>query len=144
MKNELCSMVDFVLAQPSEIQNRITSFESIHHYAVFLEEPLNISQFVPAIKVRDKWEVLELPKRLDQNDPYIEAVHARANLKLWQQYQTAKDNVIFEGFKLDGKFISHDQVSYLIDRLHYNTIQDLIKYKPTLTKKGLEVSGLNR
>ena len=101
--------------------------------------------FVPAIKVGDKWEVLEMPKdygtwiNLKRDNVYL-------SLNAWndcEQYQTAKDNVIFEGFELDGKFISHAQVSYLIDRLHYNTIQNLIKYKPTLTKKGIEVSGLN-
>lgn len=152
MKNELISMVDFVLATGETSINDIDDWDlwnSIYDYATFLNTPLNISMFVPAIKVGNEWEVLEMPeigrgKKYSVQDKSIKSQiwHSEWH-KRREQYQTAKDNVIFEGFDIDGKFISHNQVSYLIDRLHYNTIQDLIKYKPTLTKKGVEVSGLN-
>ena len=129
------------------------------NYATFLNTPLNISQFIPAIKVGDKWEVLEMP---EDYDTWINFKRDNIYLSLntWndcEQYQTAKDNVIFEGFEWENTsfkyevFFRHGITSLeittkCIKQIHVEsikTIQDLIKYKPTLTKKGLEVSGLN-
>jgi hypothetical protein len=155
MKNELISMVDFVLGRENWLDvYYYGEGVIILNYANFLNTPLNISMFVPAIKVGDKWEVLEMPlsesvvvdtvgsDRLnDRAKPYWDAwIHSV------KQYQTAKDNLLFRECILrefsDG--ISIDINGVLIKLVNIKTIQDLIKYKPTLTKKGLEVSGLNR
>ena len=142
-KKELISMVAFVGkkakqgVQAGRLYNKRQTdilFE-IYNYRTFLNLKLNISMFVPAIFEGGKWVVLEYahPKPTEDVEGYDKYV----------QYQTALDNVIFEGFEVDGKFISHSQFSYLIDRLHYSTIQDLIKYKPTLTPRGMKESGIN-
>ena len=152
MKNELISMVDRLLEINSHLKgnsdNRleVLSFWKCIKYANFLNTPLNISMFVPAIKVGDKWEVLEKPKKpMAWGGGWQIEMH-KYEIAL-EQYQTAKDNVIFEGFELNNQMIQ----SELVD-VKYSAIQDgeyvveeLLTYgKPTLTKKGLEVSGLNK
>ena len=149
MKNELISMVSFTLTHES---NSISEcLEGLWNYAKFLNQPLNISMFVPAIKVEDKWEVLEMPKECDLNSSWSDITNAYYDIP---QYQTAKDNVIFEGWTLANETQSVWAVYDSDNRLVFmkedgkcldgKTIQDLIKYKPTLTKKGLDDSGLNR
>lgn len=174
-KNELISMVDFVfrcdnLYPPMnelEVTNTVHEYGKIKNYANFLNQQLNISQFVPAIKVGDEWEVLEMPEYRDTKG-MSNAYSIDFNLgfdEAMEEYQTAKDNVIFEGFKvkwcksqLDGEeffgvtlngqwcggydnFIS----SYLKDDETVNGLNNLKgKLIPTLTKNGVEVSGLNR
>jgi hypothetical protein len=149
MEKKLISMVDFVLNIGKTIEKysytptmfNYKKIALIEKYATFLNQPLNLGMFVPAIEVDGKWEVLEEPESLKgfyetDKDGMIQE---RKDVK---QYQTALDKVLFEGFRVEGKFISNYQLSYLIDRLDYITIQDLIKYAPTLTAKGLKDSGL--
>lgn len=61
------------------------------------EQPLQPGYFVPY----KNGKVLEKPDSLDQNDPYIEAIHASSNLKEWKEYQKAKEGVIYDGYKLE-------------------------------------------
>ena len=148
MKNELISMVAYVLLGISECYK--DTYEYNTQYATFLNTPLNISMFVPAIKVGDKWEVLEMPIKPSYDNQINRFLH-QGDL---EQYQTAKEQCLFEGWTLANETQSvwavYDSDSRLIfikedgECLDGKTIQDLIKYKPTLTKKGLEVSGLNR
>jgi hypothetical protein len=145
MKNELISMVELIDQYRGKFYTKsyndltiemVQKLDLYENYANFLNTPLNISMFVPSIKVGDKWKVLENPN-LNMNLKNPDFKHL--------EYQTAKDNVIFEGCYIDewGTIITRWRVLYIED-LKDSTIQDLIKYKPTLTKKGLEVSGLNR
>tara|TARA_R110000772_G_C13215638_1_gene431354 strand:+ start:492 stop:905 length:414 start_codon:yes stop_codon:yes gene_type:complete len=69
-------------------------FEKCVNYANFLNQPLTLGMFVPCDL---EGNVLKEPQKLDQSDPYVEAVHANQNLKEWQQYQQAKERVLFEG-----------------------------------------------
>lgn len=160
MKNELISMVDFVLAEKikrsdKNVYKHATRFLFCEDYATFLNTPLNISMFVPAIKVGDKWEVIYEPtKNYWDIDLFVIKSAKKIYDKKLKQYQTAKDKVIFEGWTLANETQSvwsvYDSDNRLVfmkedgECLDGKTIQDLIKYKPTLTKKGLEVSGLNR
>ena len=66
---KLASMIDFVLATGETSVNKISDWEvwtSIHDYAEFLNQPLNLGMFVPAIEVEGKWEVLECPPSCDR------------------------------------------------------------------------------
>lgn len=163
MKNELISMVDFVQwikFEPPKTDESHSNhfgykFGAVCKYANFLNTPLNISMFVPAIKVGDKWEVLEEFNVVPYNGhtDSCDCLECNKMYKQYEQYQTAKDNVIFEGFYIvsgDCDLLYSGRQSFGIetnlDWKYYDgqTIQDLIKYKPTLTKKGLYVSGLNR
>lgn len=127
-------------------------------YTKFCHLTLNISMFVPAIFEGGKWVVLEEPKL------YIDKVVYEVVGTLNYEYQQAKDNVIFEGFEYDYTQVIEsvdpnitEDVFHLKNRLgkwqqfrsrvvfHGNrchTIQDLIKYKPTLTKYGQKQAGL--
>lgn len=160
MKNKLISMVDRVLNWEYDPTKSVDSqyfnkFRDYEKYATFLNTPLNLSMFVPAIKVGDIWEVLEEPNMRDYAEPdkiVLECSHNRYLIDC-EQYQKAKDNVIFEGWTLANEtqsvwavYDSENRLAFIKENgecLDEKTIQDLIKYNPTLTKKGLEVSGLN-
>lgn len=100
MKKELISMVDFVLGRENWLDvYYYGEGVIILNYANFLNTPLNISMFVPAIKVGDKWEVLEEPPHymaileLETRKDVIK--NSYGNI---YKYQTAKDKTLFTGF----------------------------------------------
>lgn len=152
--NKLISMVEFVLnlkcgLHPLEEYDVFTWHNLTNGYANFLNTPLNIGMFVPAVKVGGEWKVLEEPKHYKKwlnklNNPY------NLSSEKYKIFDEAKDNVIFEGCKVENRegtyFVYIDTMAMPIwaSWLDEKTIQDLIKYKPTLTKYGSEVSGLNR
>lgn len=137
----------------------------------FLNQPLNISMFVPAIFEGGKWVVLEKPYegqfeievntkcsgwaylKRDKEHGDFRYYDKIAYLKAVEQYKTALDNVIFEGFTSANTTKNVYQIYDNNYRLVFNkkkgtcldgtTIQDLIKYSPTLTAKGLKDSGIN-
>ncbi len=148
-KVELISMVKFVLAD-HEARNDNDAFEFsnlVLIYANFLNTPLNISMFVPAIEVNCKWEVLEKPKE----ENYIFGVGDKPRKMIvdpqydkdCEQYQNALDNVLFEGFTyVKGELWIGFNMIYQGFKFKDKIVQDLIKYKPTLTKQGQKLSGL--
>ena len=158
---KLVSMIDFVLNKEqartedeyfkegfySDCNARILS--QIFNYATFLNQHLNLGMFVPAIEVDGKWEVLEKPKESKYCLGDIHSGYFRRDL---EQYQQAKDKVLFEGFELgntttqsyavyndDSRLIFSKDSNLCLDE---KTINDLIKYAPTLTAKGQQLSGL--
>jgi hypothetical protein len=150
-KNRLVSMVDYIQwikFEPPKTDESHTNhfgykFGMVCKYANFINQQLNISQFVPAIFVGGKWEVLEMPSK--ENQP----VWLEDELNQLEQYQQAKDKVLFEGFECDKDFSNviknkDRDFALAISLLHKGTIQDLIKYNPTLTAKGLKDSGLEK
>ena len=148
---KLVSMIDFVLNKEqartedeyfkegfySDCNARILS--QIFNYATFLNQHLNLGMFVPAIEVDGKWEVLEMPTP-NISDSGNWNFQAREN-----QYQQAKDRVLFEGFEY-----SHNNVITLPNKVEFIdlddewTIEELTEFAPTLTAKGQELSGLNK
>ena len=167
--NELISMCDFVqwikFEPPKTDEDHSNhfgyKFGAVCSYANFLSTPLNISMFVPAIKVGGKLEVLEMP--IDYNDmqEYGSPHQIEQNDILHEQYQTALENVIFEGFevrKIDVEFtyiinpiynsiglnLMFNNITGSIVTQGIEIIENLLMFEPTLTKYGLELSGLNR
>lgn len=123
------------------------ALDLIFIYTHFCNLKLNLGMFVPAVIVNAKWEVLEEPEMFDL---YVNPTHKVYEMsEKWldkcEQYQTAKDNVLFEGFDY-----SHNDVITLPNKIGFIDLDDnwiieeLVELKPTLTKKGLEISGLNR
>lgn len=156
-KNELISMVDFVLMGIRECYK--DTFEYNTQYANFLNQPLNISMFVPAIFEGGKWIVLEMPEHFfEWSTRTLGTTLSEYELHIaspeCQQYQTALDNVIFKGFECEAIRERCGNVFYLVKDsdggniyVSWNnskTIQDLIKYKPKLAPRGMEQSGLNK
>tara|TARA_R110002167_G_scaffold106599_7_gene273257 strand:+ start:2147 stop:2578 length:432 start_codon:yes stop_codon:yes gene_type:complete len=141
-KNELISMVDFALTCEARKDNDPWEYaNSVLNYAEFLNTPLNISMFVPAIKVGDKWEVLEMPEYRDTKG-MSNAYSIDFNLgfdEAMEEYQTAKEQCLFE-----GDFTRNHIKSFAYHISRDRTIEYLVPFDITLTKKGVEVSGLNR
>lgn len=149
MKNKLISMVDMVLSHDNRhptIAKDAMKYCGIFDYAIFLNTPLNISMFVPAIEVDGKWEVLDMPTTSTR---FTNGLGKEIYSSL-EQYQTAKYKVIFEGCVLvDSELWCNAQkiAKFAFGEwifLESETIQDLIKYNPTLTPYGMELSGLNK
>lgn len=152
---ELISMTDFVLQKsestilPLTIQEtfkegaKITN--EIFMYAKFINQPLAIGMFIPC---DEDGNILDMPNN--------ETLHFAQKTK---QYKQAKEKVLFEGFKSTGRFkvsSGFEDFSFLKykngntqvyvtdytkeesnESLCY-TIQDLIKYKLTLTQNAIK------
>ena len=148
-ENRLISMVEFVDRQAENYENEHECFYFCVDYAKFLNQPLNIGQFVPAFFDGEKWVVLEEPKdyerylMMESDDNWIQLFGDWYNK--CRQYQQAKDNVIFEGWEMTVYvhgvwWVEKD--GYCVKSDNKWTIQDLIKYKPILTKYGQQQAGL--
>jgi len=150
---KLVSMIDFVLDHETLIDWNTTEFASweysndVNNYATFLNQPLNIGMFVPAIEVEGKWEVLEMPKEYELFTAYKGALVNNVSFDISRQYQQAKDKVLFEGVKcidVGNGFIITLKGDIMFTASHVNIIEDLISFEPTLTAKGQQLSGLNK
>ena len=104
---KLISMTDFVLEQYAiitvidEINDAKKLLNKIFNYANFLNQPLKLEMFVPC---DEDGNVLEEPKNYKQwerkalNTPYD------LDLIKYEQYQQAKEKVLFEGFEYGYKW----------------------------------------
>ena len=158
-ENRLVSMCNYITVEEGRDCDFEDSYYNMIQYKNFLNQPLNIGQFVPAFFDGGKWVVLEVPscegqvKFSDPNSPENKAIDKRYKDSK-EQYQQAKDNVIFEGFEVvqtnramynaltfnSCELIFHTEMGLFFK--DNQTIQDLIKYKPTLTKYGQQQAGL--
>jgi hypothetical protein len=152
-------MPDSVRELATEFANKL---DNITNYATFLNQPLNLGMFVPAIEVDGKWEVLDEPKNCVTNEDEKNICDSFCGNKLCdityhEQYQLAKDRVLFEGFEVEEykgtytliqvettKYWTFTNFNDRFKSLGLETIEDYVKYAPTLTAKGQELSGLNK
>ena len=109
----------------------------------FGKQPLNISMFIPAKLVDVKWVVLITPT--EDNPIY------------WsQEYLLAQSNVLFEGFEVKThslysvSIVDKDNVlhpfwekdnEWILSKGIF-TIEDLVRFKPTLTTTAKKQIGL--
>ena len=156
---KLVSMIDFVYSLDDNshtVLGDAFKYCLVREYANFLNQPLNLGMFVPAIEVEGKWEVLEEPICYGVGDEQYYGSRM-------DEYQQALDKVLFEGFELTkvddlGYYDLRNEAAIIevynpldaetefldiLDNGLYK-ISDLIKYAPTLTAKGQELSGLNK
>ena len=163
-KIKLPSMVEYVKLKSyfgmeiqslrHQIQNRANRFADCKNFANFLSQQPNIGMFVPAVEENGEWRILEAPNRSTHTNEECD------------QYATALDNVIFEGFELNQKDTSKleniicitlgkiqltfflKNKALFLDNLENNytteikTIEDLIPYSLTLTPKFAKELGL--
>ncbi len=158
---KLVSMIDFVGkkakqgVQAGRLYNKRQTdilFE-IYKYRTFLNQPLSLGMFVPAIEVDGKWEVLEEPKvgrdkKYSVQDKSIKSQiwHQNWHEKI-EQYQQAKDRVLFEGFEFIEKDVFTNDLIFNHNSRYtritvFSIIESLSDLEPTLTAKGQELSGL--
>jgi hypothetical protein len=141
-----------------EWQKKCEAFNKIITYASFLKQPLELGMFIVC---DEDGNVLDKPKKYDNwtNFDYSGTDIGFEDEKLCRQYQKAKEKVFFEGFKSTGRFKvssgfedfsflkynnGNTQVyvkDYTKEELNESlcyTIEDLIKYKLTLTENALK------
>jgi hypothetical protein len=114
---------------------------------ILFQQP-NISMFIPAVEENGEWRILEKPKQ------YLGALEFAVGKDYEEalQYQTALDNVIFEGFEVKDGLSICDEHSILHVFWNYEgkwklsqdirTLEDLTKYNLTLTPKLAKELGL--
>lgn len=103
MKNKLISMVDFVLSKSNlwvkdeSKYSDLNFIKSVCRYAEFLSLPLKLGFFIPC-------DENGVPIVEPNSDNYISNEYPTGeNGKYWsdlEQYQQARDRVLFEGFEL--------------------------------------------
>ena len=152
-------MVEYVKLQKENLKDYSLlslsrKFELCDNFANFLSQQPNIGMFVPAVEENGEWRILEAPNRSTHTNEECD------------QYATALDNVIFDGFELNQKDTSKleniicitlgkiqltfflKNKALFLDNLENNytteikTIEDLIPYSLTLTPKFAKEFGL--
>ena len=129
-------MVSFVLEQGNPSNTDSQFADKVMAYAHFLSQPLNIGQFVPAVFENGSWVVIE-----QKFYPASMSFSEEADLH-FKKYQQAKENVLFEGFEYfesenNGNTVYNKYLDFRLGLWYFNsrTIEDLVKYNLTLTKK---------
>lgn len=97
----------------------------------FLEQPLALWMFVPCGDDGNPFE-----EDGTDTDGYV------LDDVMFKEYQQAKERCLFEGFELiktenpevDGLLLYGEETIYPED---FNTIEDLVKYSPTLTQSAI-------
>lgn len=109
--NKLISMTNFILENYPKGAPAIL----FHNYAEFLKQILAIWMFVPAKLVDGVWIVLEEPNINEfKSKPFCESGLCKAYENEVKEHQEAKDRVLFEGFRLEGKYLWHKESLFMI------------------------------
>lgn len=142
-------------------KNYMVNYESIFNYAKFLKQPLTLGMFIPC---DEKGNVLEIPVnyeiwlKLHNND--VSSEKGTIGFLIHEEYQQAKENVLFEGFEIDimqcgHKYAVNNKLQIVNDKdnglyfleiysnkkpkeIFIKTIEDLIPYNLTLTKNAID------
>jgi hypothetical protein len=150
MENKLPTMVDFVKLQKEKYIkiNRTNEFACrVLDYVNFLSQQPNIGMFVPVVFEGGEWRVLEEPKKYvnicsNPSNELTKDIEFNYQVEL-EQYQTALDNVIFEGFQWNEKgYVFKNSIMFDEEFLENKTLEDLTKYNLTLTQKIAKELGL--
>lgn len=141
----LTGMTEFVLEQVKLLKagsiNILQFRNRMGDYAQFISQKLELWMFVPCKLVDGVWVVIEKPKRVFATSSTlannIEYTNYYYETEL-TEFQETKDRVLFEGFtQISGTSI----IDYL-KLFPNNTIEDLVKYKPTLTASAKKTLGI--
>lgn len=127
---KLIPMVDFVLEAHEAC---VSSTFDNYRYAKFLKQPINIGMFIPC---DEDGNVLEEPDSVGVGNQFY---YERA----LDQYQQAKERVLFEGFEIDEfNMLHHKETGIRYDLATVYTIEDIIHSEPTLTASAQKQIGL--
>jgi len=124
MENKLIPMVDFVLEQYKVKQSPYNFWKKTEKYANFLKQPLKLGMFLPC----DENDVPLVEPETWQICHNNSGTMSGADILLCQQYEQAKERVLFEGFDFDPHLTCE----------MYFTIEDLINLNLTLTPNALK------
>jgi hypothetical protein len=128
-------------------------WEKVINFANFLSQQPNIGMFVPAVFEDGEWRVLSKPI-FDFNNEYDGEKRREFAIAL-KEFETALDNVIFEGFEVDFKTSNIIAISNVVYNIWFykngivtinsqvlNTIEQLTSHNLTLTPKFAKELGL--
>ena len=112
------------------------------NYDNFLEQPLTLGMFVPCDKSGD---VIDNLSRYPSDQEYL-------NVELDEQYQQAKERVLFEGFEVTYKsnisiFINDVNIRFNLDgsiksNSVFLVVEDLLRRDVTLTESAIKQLGI--
>lgn len=148
---KLISMREFVLEQIEVKQSTSEFKETIVNYAKFLSQPLTLGMFVP---VDEEGNVLSEPEMYYRQTGFDE-VTPEYDAKEVEEYQQAKERVLFEGFTVeegmlkyndgDTPFITRGNLIFYDgdDIYQLFTIEDIVFYgeDPALTQQAIKQIG---
>jgi hypothetical protein len=154
-KIKLPSMVEYVKEQDKiEFISYDNLWEKVINFANFFSQQPNIGMVVAAVEEDGEWRILEKPRMRWKNseDRWGTSIETDE----WIEYQTALDNVIFEGFEIEqilnsGKIflINEDTIcltflnnSFFIEKNLITSLEQLTPYNLTLTSKFAKEFGL--
>jgi hypothetical protein len=163
-KIKLPSMVEYLdlielKLKNAKIDTEYQLLSNVLRVKDFVKQQPNISMFVPAVFEDGGWRILTKPIRPWQDSIIEEGLHQMYKEDL-HQYQTALDNVIFEGFEYDGSeegfiyvkngetlliFDTENKTLMLLNNMltdNITSIEDFIPYSLTLTPKFAKELGL--
>lgn len=144
---KLISMTDFVLEQSKLTGYDISDYDwiiRIVNYAKFLKQPLKLEMFVPC---DDGGNVLEHPIYTTNHSDECYCKGCEEETKrcsdLQDQYQKAKEKVLFEGFEVKRNYIMYYDFMYMMTyELENKNIESIIEKIPnntlTLTENALK------
>ena len=148
-KIKLPSMAEYVkLTERKRLKLFITETKLLGYdknlkFANLLSQQPNVGMFVPAVFEDGEWKVLTEPI---EYDCFIKGIggHIDVTFQEYKQYQTALDNVIFDGFEYYAqvKYWQNGHIRFDEEFLENKTIEDLIPYSLTLTPKFAKELGL--
>jgi hypothetical protein len=148
-KIKLPSMVEYVkLMEHKRLKTFITETKVLGYdknlkFANFLSQEPNVGMVVAAVFEDGEWRILTKPIRPWQDSIIEEGLHQMYKEDL-HQYQTALDNVIFEGFEVDyiNTEIGNKFFRIKFDKLYITFYEDFIStslpFKDTTIIKNLE------
>lgn len=150
---KLISMREFVLEQIEVKQSTSEFKETIVNYAKFLSQPLTLGMFVP---VDEEGNVLSEPEMYYRQTGFDE-VTPEYDAKEVEEYQQAKERVLFEGFEIlrSGNFETENpffvvsngenEITFHIGLYNFSKgvefariIEDLTPIKPELTQQAIK------
>jgi len=118
--------------------------EDLEKHSKFIEQKLELYMFVTSKLVNGVWVVLEEPFNDGENDQYY--------LSALEEYEKAKDRVLFEGFEYqEVKLKTHYSLIRFPDKTitplypklwREETIENLVKYNLDLTTTAQKQIGL--
>ena len=139
-KRKLVSMVEFVIENYNNERASISWRAWINNYAKFLQKPLTLGMFVPT---DEDGNVLE--EHADYPD-FKNGNHGGItdeSYELCDQYEQAKERVLFEGFTyVDGQILDCNECEcYMLD--YPRTVEWMLPDENlTLTTTSLKLIGL--
>ncbi len=132
-ENKLIGMIDFVLENPQFKFGEYNEYTEkrlgkIVRYADFLKRKLELGMFVATDKEGNMLKKVKLP-------PIAYEETSIAIRTKYEQYQEAKDKVLFEDIDAVGWKINHWEAFFK----HHKNIEGLIPFEYTLTEAALKI-----